>query len=140
MIKNGSKVKIHYKLIVDKQVIDSSKSNGPLQYEHGNNQIIPGLERALEGLKPGDTKQVHIGPDDAYGPIYPQAIIKIPRDKIKMDEVELGAQLKATDENGQLLRGVVKEIKDQLVIVDFNHPLAGKELLFEIEIVHVSKK
>ena len=93
MIENGKKVRIHYTLKVDGNIIDSSRDSEPLEYEHGAGQIIPGLERVLEGLKKGESRQVHIGPDDAYGPIDLQAIIEVPREHIKDDEIEVGMKI-----------------------------------------------
>lgn len=137
IVVNGKKVKIHYTLRVDGNVIDSSQETGPLEYEHGTGQIIPGLERVLDGLKEEDSRQVHIGPDDAYGPIDPQAIIEVPREHIKDDEVEVGMILKGRDTSGRTMKGIVKEVGEEKVTVDFNHPLAGKELFFEVEVVEI---
>lgn len=138
MIQNGSRVKIDYTLYVNGEVFDSSRGGEPLEYIHGGGQIIPGLERALDGLKPGDEKKIHVGPDDAYGPIHPQAIIQVPREQIQDEAIEPGMILSARNADGQTMQGVVTEVSDGFVTVDFNHPLAGKELYFEITIVEVS--
>lgn len=136
MIQNGKKVKIEYTLFVGGEVFDTSKGGEPLEYMHGSGQIIPGLEHSLEGLKPGDEKKIHVGPDDAYGPLQPQAIIQVPREQIQ-DEVEPGMILSAKNANGQVMQGIVTEVTESAVTVDFNHPLAGKELYFEITIIDV---
>ena len=138
MIKSGKKVKIHYTLTVQGEVVDTSEDKDPLEYVHGSGQIIVGLEAALEGMEPDQTKEVTVGPDDAYGPINPQAILEIPRDKLQHIEVEVGAILKAEDPDGKTVQGIVKEVKDETVIVDFNHPLAGKELHFTVKVLEVS--
>ena len=138
MIQNGSRVKIEYTLFVDGEVFDSSKGGEPLEYVHGSGQIIPGLERTLEGLKPGDEQKTHVGPDDAYGPIHPQAIIQVPREQIQEGPIEIGIILSAKNAEGQAMQGVVTEVTDNSLTVDFNHPLAGKELYFEITIIEVS--
>ena len=138
MIQNGSKVKIEYTLFVDGEVFDSSKGGEPLEYVHGSGQIIPGLERTLEGLKPGDQQKTHVGPDDAYGAIHPQAIMQVPRDQIPEGTVETGMILSARNAEGQNMQGVVIEVSEDAVTVDFNHPLAGKELYFEVTIMDVS--
>lgn len=138
MIKNGSRVKIEYTLFVGGEIFDSSKGGEPLEYVHGSGQIIPGLERTLEGLQPGDEQKVHVGPDDAYGPIQLQAIIQVPREQIKEGTVEAGMILSARNAEGQTMQGVVTEVNENSVTVDFNHPLAGKELYFEITIIEVS--
>ena len=138
MIQNGKKVKIDYILYVCGEVFDSSRGGEPLEYVHGRGQIIPGLERSLEGLKPGDERKVYVGPDDAYGPIHPQAIIQVPREQIQDSNVEVGMILSAKNAGGQTMQGVVTEVSESAVTVDFNHPLAGKELYFEITIVEVT--
>ena len=137
MIQNGKKVKIDYTLFVNGEIFDTSKGTEPLEYIHGSGQIIPGLERSLEGLKPGDEQKVHVGPDDAYGPIHPQAIIQVPREQIQDRNVEAGMILSAKNDDGQTMQGVVTEVTENSVTVDFNHPLAGKELYFEILIIDV---
>ena len=137
MIQNGKKVKIEYTLFVDGEVFDSSKGGEPLEYVHGSGQIIPGLERMLEGLKPGDERKVHVGPDDAYGPIHPQAILQVPREQIQEENLEAGMILSARSEGGQAMQGIVTEVTENSVTVNFNHPLAGKELYFEIMIIAV---
>lgn len=138
MITQGSKVKIHYTLRVDGQIVDSSTEGGPLEYQHGSGQIIPGLERALEGLAAGDSRQVHIGPEDAYGPIRLDAVLEIPREQLRNIEVQEGTVLSGRDESGKTVRGIVRKIGEDKVTVDFNHPFAGKELFFEIQIIEVS--
>ena len=100
MIENGKKVKINYTLKVHGEIVDSSENNGPLTYEHGAGQIIKGLEKVLTGLKQGDKTEVTIGPDDAYGPRDPKAIIQIARDKIGSEELEVGMGIQATDPSG----------------------------------------
>lgn len=138
MIKSGKKVKIHYTLTVQGEIVDTSEDKDPLEYVHGSGQIIVGLEAALEGMAPNETKEVTVGPDDAYGPINPQAILEIPREKLHHIEIEVGAILKAEDPDGKTVQGIIKEIQEETVIVDFNHPLAGKELHFDVKVLEVS--
>ncbi len=138
MISNGKKVKIHYTLKVNKEVVDSSLEKDPLEYEQGSGQIIKGLEVALEGLKPGDKKEVFIGPDDAYGPFHQEAIIQVPKSQVNINPLEIGMILTSQTPEGQNVRGIVKELDDENVTVDFNHPLAGKELHFEVEVIEVA--
>lgn len=140
MIESGKLVKIHYTLIVDGNVLESSEESGPLEYEHGRGQIIPGLENALEGLKEGDSSQVDIGPDDAYGPINPELVIEIPRNQVQEGFIEIGTLLRGKDSEGKTIQGIVRDVNDQFVTVDFNHPLAGKELHFDFEVIEISSK
>ncbi len=138
MIEKDKKVKIAYTLTVAGEVIDSSDTRGLLEYRHGHGELISGLERAMEGMNPGDKKRIHVGPEDAYGTVDPQAIIEIPKDRLDAEGLEVGMRLKATTPEGGVLQGVVREIHEETVIVDFNHPLAGKELCFDIEIVEIN--
>lgn len=138
MIEPGKSVKIHYTLTVEGQIIESSEQSGPLEYEHGKGQIIRGLENALEGLKEGDSGQVDIGPDDAYGPINPELIIDIPRSQIQDGYLEIGTILRGNDPQGKTIQGIVKDVNEDLVTVDFNHPLAGKELHFDFEVIEIA--
>lgn len=137
MIKNGKKVQIHYTLTVEGEIVDSSSQEGPLEYEHGTGQIIPGLEKALEGLSEGDKKQVYVGCEDAYGPKDPQAIIDVPKDRVAIENIEPGMGLQAVDSSGKKIQGIVMEVGPDKVKIDFNHPLAGKELQFDVEIVKI---
>lgn len=138
MIQKGSRVKIHYVLRVEGKVVDSSQGTAPFQYEHGASQILRGLERALEGLRAGDTKQVYVGPDDAYGPVKPEACVEVPNDQLGVKNPRRGMVLETKTESGQKLVGHIKEILDDKIIIDLNHPLAGKELYFEIKVLEVS--
>ncbi len=138
MIENGKIVKIHYTLIVEGNVLESSEESGPLEYEHGRGQIIPGLENALEGLSEGDTREVDIGPDDAYGPLNLELVVQIPRDQIQDGFIETGTVLRGKDSGGKTMQGIVREVNEENVTVDFNHPLAGKELHFDIEVIEIS--
>ena len=138
MIESGKTVKIHYTLIVDGNVLESSQESGPLEYEHGKGQIIPGLENALNGLNVGDSSEVDIGPDDAYGPINLELIIEIPRSQVQEGYIETGTVLRGKDAQGKTIQGIVREVNDEHVTVDFNHPLAGKELHFDFEVIEVT--
>ena len=138
MIEKGKTVKIHYKLTVDGSVIDESPAHDPLVYEHGSGQIIPSLENALLGLKPGDTKEVLLGPDDAYGPINPQAVVEVPKDQLPEGELQIGTLLRGKDGSGRPLQGIIKELHEDKATVDFNHPLAGKELHFAVEVEEIN--
>lgn len=140
MIEPGKTIKIHYTLIVDGDALESSQESGPLEYEHGRGQIIPGLENALEGLNEGDSGQVDIGPDDAYGPINPELIIEIPRNQIQDGFIETGTVLRGKDQQGKTIQGIVREVNEEQITVDFNHPLAGKELHFDFEVIEISSK
>jgi FKBP-type peptidyl-prolyl cis-trans isomerase SlyD len=139
VIVEKSKVSIHYTLTVESEVVDSSREGDPLEYVQGSGQIIPGLEKALEGLKSGDKKNVTVEPELAYGPHNPDAIQKVPRsafqdsDKLKVDDVVSG-QIQ-----DRPFQARVVSLSDEEVTLDLNHPLAGKTLNFAVEVLTVAE-
>lgn len=137
-IQKGKQVSIHYTLKVEGEIIDTSRERDPLTYIHGEGHIIPGLSRELEGLEAGDTKNVEVAPEDGYGNIDPGAIREVPRAQLPADlEPQIGMTLQAGTPDGkqQLIR--VVGVKDSSIMVDLNHPLAGKTLTFDVEVVSV---
>ena len=137
MIKNGSTVDVHYVgKLSDGVVFDSSEGREPLQFQVGSGQIIPGFEESLIGKKVGDKVTVTIQLEFAYGAIREDLMVKVPLDKMP-GEVEVGQSLHAVGANGQLIPVTVKEVNEDHVVIDGNHPLAGKELTFDIEVIGV---
>jgi len=134
-IKSGSTVTLDYKVYVDGQLVDETNPDQPLVYVQGEGQIIPGLEKNLEGLNAGDTKEVVVEPEEAYGEYSEERFMHVPREDLPTDvEPEAGMQLQAMSDNGSMFVGVITDIKPDHVDVDFNHPLAGKTLRFEIQV------
>jgi FKBP-type peptidyl-prolyl cis-trans isomerase SlyD len=137
MIENGSKVKFHYTLRVEGDVVDSSEGRSPLAYVHGQGQIIPGLEAELEGLDEGSKKQVDILPEHAYGAHDPDAVQEIPKSAFtEFEDLSVGDRV-GGQAGGKPFQATVSEIGDAHVKLDMNHPLAGKTLEFEVEVVSV---
>ncbi len=138
VIAQGKKIKFDYKLTVDGQVVDSSEGKQPIEYVQGDGKIIPGLSKQLEGLKAGDEKTITVPAAEGYGDVDKGAVKEVPRSMLPKDtELAVGQVFEFQSEDGVRLPGIIKEIKDQMVLLDFNHPLAGKELKFEIKIVSV---
>ncbi len=140
VIQNGSTVQLEYTLTdKDGKVIDTNKGQEPLTYTQGEGQIIPGLEKALKGLHAGDQKHVVIPPEEAYGPVKPEAVIEVPKERIPADSQKVGTRLMARNQqgNGSPIPILVKEVKDKTIVLDANHPLAGKTLTFDVKIVKV---
>lgn len=136
-IAKGTVVSIDYKLTDDEgQLIDSSEGEEPLSYLHGHNQILPGLESALEGKKVGDTEKVHIEAGKGYGDFDPEKVFTVPKERFDFDVSE-GQTLQAQLEDGQTVPFQVLEVKEDGVVLDGNHPLAGKALHFEVKVVGV---
>ncbi|HEX3176668.1 MAG TPA: peptidylprolyl isomerase [Methylomirabilota bacterium] len=136
-IKNGSRVRIEYTLSDDGgKVLDTNKGEEPFAYTQGAKEIVPGLESALAGLHAGDVKQVKVAPEDGYGAVDPKAQIEVGRDRVPPD-VKVGSELTGRAPNGATRPVRVKEVKDDTVVLDLNHPLAGKTLNFDVKILSV---
>lgn len=137
-ISKDSAVFFNYTLTDDAgNVLDKSPEGQPLAYLHGHNNIIPGLEKQLEGKSAGDKLTAVVEPADAYGERHLEAIQTIPREQFKgVDKIEVGMQFQSQAE-GQVMSVVVTEVTDDQITVDGNHPLAGKQLTFDVEIADV---
>lgn len=138
-VKSGDTVAIHYTgTLKDGTTFDSSEGREPLSFEVGSGQIIPGLDVALPGMSVGEKKTVEIDCRDAYGPINPGMRQSVPRDGIPAEiPLELGTQLQMQTSEGQAVPVTVVEVSDTEVTLDANHPLAGKDLTFAIELVSI---
>lgn len=138
-VKTGDTVHIHYTgTLLDGSTFDSSEGREPLEFEVGSGQIIPGLDQAIPGMEVGDKKTVKVACADAYGPIEPGMRQAVPRSNIP-DEIplELGMQLQMQSSEGQVLPVTVVEMGEEEVTLDANHPLAGQDLTFDIELVSI---
>lgn len=135
-VKDGLVVSMEYKLTVDGEVLDSSEEAGPLQFLVGYGNIIPGLEREMIGMKIGDSKEVTVQPEDGYGEFDEDAFMDVSRSEFPGDmELEEGLELHVTDDDGNHQAAYVAEFDDKTVKLDFNHPLAGAELHFDVKVV-----
>mgnify|MGYP002624847951 CR=1 FL=1 len=136
-VKDGVVVSLDYTLRLDDgEIVDSSANNEPLEYLHGYGQIIPGLEKALVGLTAGDSKKVVVPAAEAYGEVNMEAFEIVPRSMFPDDmELEEGLALKLRDaETNQPFNAAIAEVRENEVMLDFNHPLAGETLHFEVTI------
>lgn len=139
-VKAGDTVRIHYTgTLNDGTTFDSSEGRDPLQFEVGSGQIIPGLDKELPGMAVGDKKFVNIPAAEAYGEVNPQMQQAIPRDQIPPEiEVQPGMRLQMQSPDGQVIPVTVVGADEQTVTLDANHPLAGKDLNFDIELVAIN--
>lgn len=135
----GDTVKVHYRgTLDDGSEFDSSHDRGPLTVTIGGGEVIPGFEEALVGMAPGDNKTVTLDADNAYGEHRTEMVQQIERARIPAEiELEVGSVLQATAPDGQVVRLTVKEFDDQTVTLDANHPLAGKDLTFDLQLVEI---
>ncbi len=138
-ISNGSVVGIDYSLhLGDGKVVDASSPGEPMTYLHGEGQIVPGLESALEGLSAGDQKQVVLAPGDGYGDHDPRGLQEVPKGAFPPGfDPQVGMELTAEGPNGEPVPFTVREVKPDAVVIDLNHPLAGKTLHFDVTVREV---
>ena len=139
MIKEGSKVKFHYKGTLKKgEVFDNSEGREPLQFEAGKGMIIPGLEKEMMGMKKGDKKKIIVKAKDAYGEPNPELVREMPKGPVPEGmKLEKGSIVYLKTPDGQPFPAKIVDVKGETVTVDLNHPLAGQDLTFEVEIVEV---
>lgn len=138
MIQQGSTVKVHYTgKFTNGDVFDTSSGKDPLYFQIGAGQIIPGFENALIGKKVGDLVTINIKPEEAYGSVREELIVKVPLDKLP-GPVQIGQTLQAVADDNQPVQVLVTEVYEDHVVVDGNHPLAGEELVFDIEVVEAN--
>ncbi len=139
MIEEGKKVSIEYTVFLeDKTPVDTNVGKDPLVFTHGRQQILPALESELTGLSKGETKKVTLTPEKAYGPINPEAVKEVNPELIPEKLRYEGAILVIPDENEGDILIRVKEVLPDKVTLDFNHPLAGQTLTFDVKILEVA--
>ncbi|WP_368344370.1 peptidylprolyl isomerase [Pelagovum sp. HNIBRBA483] len=139
-VKAGDTVRIHYTgTLTTGETFDSSEGRDPLEFVVGSGQIIPGLDKALPGMEMGEKKTVQVPCVEAYGESDPSAMQSIPRGQIPENiPVEPGTQLQMQAPSGQVVPVVVVSANEEEVVLDANHPLSGKDLIFAIEIVGIN--
>ncbi|MEL7150173.1 MAG: peptidylprolyl isomerase [Pseudomonadota bacterium] len=137
--KSGDTVKIHYTgTLSDGSTFDSSEGRDPLEFTLGAGQVIPGFDKAVTGMSAGDSQTVNIPSGDAYGAHDPNGRQAFPRDQVPENvPLDIGTRLQLSGPQGQPIMVTVAEVSDTEVILDANHPLAGKDLTFEIELVEI---
>ena len=137
-VGDGKRVSLEYTLTLEDQtVIDTNVGKTPLVYTHGTQQIVPGLEKQLAGLKAGDTKKVEVSPEEGYGEADPNRFQEVPTENIPEEARGVGKKLQGQGPDGQMMFAQVTEVKENTVIVDLNHPLAGKTLFFAVKVLKI---
>ena len=136
-------VAVDYKLTVDGQVADQSRPGQPLEFIFGTGMLLPKFEAVIEGKEPGEKVAFTLEPKDGYGEVIEQAIVDLPKDifmvdgRLAEDILFVGSQIPMADAQGNRMLGLVKEVGETTVKMDFNHPMAGKTLNFDVEVVEV---
>ncbi len=137
--KANDKVKVHYKGTLENgDVFDSSEGKDPLEFTLGTGQVIPGFDKGIVGMEVSETKKIEIPADEAYGEVRKELIQDVPKANLPPEiKPELGMELVSKTQDGQQIPLVVTKITDETITVDANHPLAGKNLTFEVELVSI---
>jgi len=137
--QNGQIVKVHYTgKLEDGTVFDTSDGRDPLQFTLGGGQIIPGFEEAVIGMQPGESKTITISADEAYGPHHDELVLEVERNQFPPHlEPKVGQQLELHQEDGRTIDVIVTDASQESVTLDANHPLAGQDLVFDVQLVEI---
>jgi FKBP-type peptidyl-prolyl cis-trans isomerase SlyD len=137
-VTDGQVVSMEYTLRVDGNVVDSSVGGDPLEYLHGTGNIIPGLERELEGMSVGESKSVVVAPADGYGELDEEAFLEAPSSEFPSDmPLKPGVEMELTGPEGHPMYARIERLEGENVVLNMNHPLAGAELHFEVKVIGV---
>mgnify|MGYP002511228616 CR=1 FL=1 len=142
-VEKNKMVSVDYKLTVDGQIADQSQPGQPLEFICGMGMLLPKFEEAIMGKEPGESVAFTLEAKDGYGEVIAEAIVELPKTvfmmdgKVAEDILFVGSQIPMATADGQHMMGVVKEVKEETVMMDFNHPMAGKTLNFDVEVVSV---
>jgi len=139
-VRAGKLVSIEYTLRLEDQiVVDTNVGGEPLSYIHGLQQLMPGLEKGLKGLAIGESKIIIVQPEEGYGPVDTHAYMEAKKSNIPPESLKIGALVEGRDSTGRPMYPRIKEIGEDEVILDYNHPLAGKVLYFDVKVLDVKK-
>lgn len=138
-VKIGDKVRVHYHgKLTNGETFDTSKGHEPLEFEVGSGMVIKGFDAGVTGMKPGEKKTVNIPVEEAYGPLNPAMMIEYPKAQFPKDmQLETGMPLIMNSASGEQFEVKIKEIKEEVVVLNANHPLAGEDLIFDLELVEI---
>lgn len=138
IVSNGKQVTLEYTLKLDDQsIVDTNVGGEPIKVTQGNHEIVPGPEKALEGTTVGEKKKGTVTPAEAYGSIDPKAFQEVDRKMVPVESQKVGTQLEGTTTDGRKVFPRISEVKSETVVLDFNHPLAGKTLYFDVKVLDV---
>ena len=142
-VENTKFVAVNYTLTVDGQIADQNPEGQPLEFVCGAGMLLPKFEGALIGKEPGDKVSFTLEPKDGYGELIPEAIVELPKTifmidgKVVEEMLFVGNVVPMSDAEGHRMNGIIKEVKEDTILMDFNHPMAGKTLNFDVEVVSV---
>lgn len=138
-VQSGDTVRVHYHgRLTDGTIFDSSEGRDPLEFEVGSGMVIAGFDNGVIGMIIGDKRTLSIAVDDAYGPKNPEMVIEFPREQVPEGmPLEKGMRLNLNNSEGQVVPVVITDVLDETILLDANHPLAGEDLVFDIELVEI---
>jgi peptidylprolyl isomerase len=140
-VKKGDTIKIHYRGLLDNgEEFDSSFDRDPIEFKVGDGQVIDAIDHGVVGLQPGERREISVGPADGYGERRDDLVRKVPKDLLGGQQVVPGEAVEIQTQDGQILIAEVTDIDEQSVTFDLNHPLAGRDLEFQIELVDIIQK
>jgi FKBP-type peptidyl-prolyl cis-trans isomerase 2 len=141
-VKSGDTVKVHYHgRLLDGSTFDSSEGNEPLEFQVGSGMVIKGFDDGVVGMGVGDKKTLNIPAEEAYGSKNDEMLVEFPKEQFPEDmKPEVGMRLNMTNGDGHVIPVVITEVKEESVMLDANHPLAGEALVFDIELVEIAGK
>lgn len=139
-VSNGKHVTLEYTMKLDDQsVIDSNVGGEPLKVTQGKHELVPGLEKAIEGMTAGEKKTVTVPPPEAYGTVDPKAFQEVDKNMVPAGSRKVGTQLEGTTTDGRKVFPRISEVKNETIVLDFNHPLAGKTLYVDVKVLAVAQ-
>lgn len=140
-VTKGDVVSVEYTIrLDDDQIVDTTVGEAPLVYTHGQNELLRGLEAGLEGMAVGAAKHVTVPPADGYGETHPEGFFEVQRDRVPLEAQRVGAKLETTAPDGRVVFPYVAEIKPEVIVLDLNHPLAGKTLVFDVRVINIQRE
>ena len=137
VIETGKSVRVEFTATSGGHVVESTAGRPPLYYVHGDGRVLPGFQKKLEGHKEGDELEFELSPEEAYGPFRDEAVIEIPKSEVPQRDLKPGMILQETQPDGTVKVGRVQEIRESGIVMNFNHPMAGKTLHYKIRVVSV---
>ncbi len=137
VIESGKSVRVDFTATADGQVVESTAGRPPLYYTQGDGRVLPGFQKNVEGLKEGDECEFDLSPEEAYGPFREEAVVEVPSSEMPPRALKPGMILQETLPDGTVKVGRVQEIREGTVVMNFNHPMAGKTLHYKVKVVSV---
>jgi FKBP-type peptidyl-prolyl cis-trans isomerase 2 len=136
--EEGKIVTIHYTLKLENgRIFESTEYEPPMSYTHGSGEIVSGMEKGIEGMEVGESKSFVVKPKDGYGEVTLDSLLTVPREHVPQEAREVGSEVTAMGPKGQQITGIVYEVRENTLVVDFNHPLAGVDLYFDVSVISI---